>query len=58
METVCMKCQNLFSGKNKKNISICYLLKILPRVLSIKLIYDTTEWKQATYKGKSQDLGN
>ena len=27
--------QNLFSGKNKKNISICWQLKILPRVLSI-----------------------
>ena len=32
-----MKCQILFSGKNKKNISKCRLLKILPRVLSIKL---------------------
>ena len=32
-----MKCQNLFSGNNKKNISICCLLKILPRVLSIKI---------------------
>ena len=30
METICMKCQKLFSGKNKKNISRCYLLKILP----------------------------
>ena len=30
-----MKCQNLFSGKNKKNISVCCLLKILPRVLSV-----------------------
>ena len=33
-----MKCQNLFSGKNKKkNISVCHLLKILPRVLSVKI---------------------
>ena len=32
-----MKCQNLFSGKNKKNNSVCRLLKILPRVLSLKL---------------------
>ena len=32
-----MKCQNLFSGKNKKNISKCRLLKILPRVLSVKV---------------------
>ena len=31
-----MKCQILFSGKNMKNISKCHLLKILPRVLSIK----------------------
>ena len=30
-----MKCQNLFSVKNKKSISICHLLKILPRVLSL-----------------------
>ena len=35
-ETICMKCQILFSGKNKKNISKCRLLKILPRVLSVK----------------------
>ena len=35
-----MKCQILFSGKNKKNISKCRLLKILPRVLSVKLIRD------------------
>ena len=33
-----MKCQILFSGKNKKNISKCRLLKILPRVLSVKLM--------------------
>ena len=30
-----MKYHILFSVKNKKNISKCYLLKILPRVLSI-----------------------
>ena len=31
-----MKCQTLFSGKNKKkNISACNLLKILPRVLKL-----------------------
>ena len=33
-----MKCLSLFSGKNKKNISVCHLLKSLPRVLSIKVI--------------------
>ena len=31
-----MKCPVLFSEKNKKNISKCRLLKILPRVLSVK----------------------
>ena len=30
-----MKYRNLFSGENKKNISLCRLLKILPKVLSI-----------------------
>ena len=33
-----MKCQILFSGKNKKNISKCRLLKILPRVLSVNKV--------------------
>ena len=34
-----MKCHNLFSGKkNKKNISICRLLKILPSVLTVNPI--------------------
>ena len=31
-----MKCQNLFAGNNKKSISICRLLKILPRLPNIK----------------------
>ena len=30
----------LFSGKNQKNISVCRLLKFLPRVLSIKFSSD------------------
>ena len=33
-----MKCQNLFSGKNKINRSICRLLKILVNVLSAKSV--------------------
>ena len=33
METICMTCQNLFSGEN---ISICRLLKISPIMLSVK----------------------
>ena len=32
-----MKCQLLFSGKNKKNISICRLLKKLPSMLNINI---------------------
>ena len=31
-----MKCQSLFSGKNKKIISECHLLKFLPSMLSGK----------------------
>ena len=34
-EDTFIKCQNLFFGKNKKNISKCCLLKFLPRVLSV-----------------------
>ena len=34
-----MKCQILFSRKNKKNISKC-LLKFLPSMQSIKLTYN------------------
>ena len=30
-----MECHILFPGKNKQNILKCYLLKILPRVLSV-----------------------
>ena len=37
-----MKCRILFSGKNKKNISKYRLLKILPRVLSVKVPNDST----------------
>ena len=36
MQIMCIKCQILFSRKNKKNISKCHLLNVLPRVLSIK----------------------
>ena len=38
VETICMKCQTLFSGKSKKNISKFCLLEILLRVLSINLL--------------------
>ena len=32
-----MNCQSLSSGKNRKNVLICRLLKILPRMLGVKL---------------------
>ena len=36
-----MKCQILFSGKNKKNVSKCCLLKILPQVKCVSKEYST-----------------
>ena len=33
LETRCMKCQNLYSGKSNKNVSVCGLLNILPTSL-------------------------
>ena len=47
-----MKCQNLFSGKNKKNVSTCHLLKILPRVLSVKLLSEQLKLRCPNMKGK------
>ena len=46
-----MKCQILFPGKNKKDISKYSLLKILPRVPSINKIFDWLfqEGKTALY---------
>ena len=41
-----MKCQNLFPGRNKKNISKYRLLKILPRVLSINV----EKWKTPNHR--------
>ena len=35
-ETICMRCQGLVFGKNKKNTPKCSLLKILPNMLSAK----------------------
>ena len=45
-----MKCHILFSGKNKKNISKCRLLKILPRVLSVKMLFICTRKDSGTVK--------
>ena len=39
---------NSFSGKIRKNISLCHLLKIFPRVLSLKI---------ADTKGKAYSEG-
>ena len=36
METICMKCQNLFSGKNKKNIISLSSAELAQRVVIIK----------------------
>ena len=56
-----MKCQILFSGKNKKNISKCHLLKILPRVLSVNMtlsyvkLFDLVALEVLWMKGISSD---
>ena len=34
-----MKCQILFSWKNKKNVSKCHLLRFLPSMLSVRMLY-------------------
>ena len=49
-----MKCQIPFPGNDKKNISKCCLLKILPTVLSVnKTNTDQTAWKKHTELRKS-----
>ena len=47
-----MKCHILFSEKNKKNISKCLLLKILPRVLSVKIVLNLKLHNRITIKIK------
>ena len=39
LETIWMNCQFLISGKNKQQIWICHLLKILRSILSVNLPY-------------------
>ena len=41
-----MKCQILFPGKNKKNISKCGLLKIIPECLTYVVIMDWCYYTQ------------
>ena len=49
LETVCMKFQNLLSEKNKKNSSVCLLLKIVSRVLRLRFLW----WGSATITSSS-----
>ena len=49
-----MKCHILFSEKNKKNISKCRLLKILPRVLSVKMLLLGSKAKKKKQNKKKQ----
>ena len=44
LETLCMKCQNLFSGKNKKNISNVVCCNFYPACLSIKQMKNNENW--------------
>ena len=37
METICMKCQIMFSGKNKKNIINLSSAELAQRVVKVKL---------------------
>ena len=50
-----MNCQNLFPGKNKKNISKYRLLKCLPTVLSVKYITISTFHFLSFITGQSAD---
>ena len=36
LETICIKCQNLFSGKNKKNIISLASAEFAERMLKVK----------------------
>ena len=44
-ETICMKCQSLFSGKNKRNAWKWRLLKLLPSMLSVTTVmFEGEQW--------------
>ena len=51
-ETICMKCQRLFSGQNKNIFSECRLLNVLPSVKFIKIATD----KALLFSTKSLDI--
>ena len=42
----CLHCKSILE-KNKKNISVCHLLKILPRVVGVKELFHTNDIFQA-----------
>ena len=54
LETICTKYQILFSGKTKKIISICRLLQILSRVLSINSLSNKTKKKEKKKRKKKR----
>ena len=37
-ETICLKCQNLFSGKSKKNIILC-VCRIAHRMVTVNVLF-------------------
>ena len=39
VETICMKCQNLFSGKNKKHIIKVSYAELAQSVVKVNLLY-------------------
>ena len=45
-ETICVKCQSLFSGQDMKNISKCHLLKFLSSMLNFNMhiFLDVRTW--------------
>ena len=49
--SICMKCQNRTSGKNRKNISKCRLLKILPLLDNLHDMSNPIFWEN--YKKKN-----
>ena len=53
-----MKCQSLFSGKNKKNISKCHTLNFLPSMLNIKKKKTKKKQKKAYIKYISSTTTN
>ena len=53
---ICLKCQSLFSGKNKKNISECNLLKIIPSMLSITWLWGDVKFFISSSFSKSSKM--